>query len=407
MTTPLRSLRSFYNTHLNLHPDDRWVVDSILATLVATFHPSLQTESIWLRIVGPPSCGKTECIRPLSKHERCIFVSSMTDNSLISGFRDDDDVDPSLILKLNHKVLIIKDLTDLLCHHKQTTQKLFGDLRDAYDGECSKASGHSGLTSYESRFGIILCVTDVVDTFPEFTQQLGERFVTLRMSRLPKTPEQSLQFLGLVASASTSKLIWEAALREKMESTLKALQPLYATMPLPTIPPAHMRQVQALSYLLAQLRTTPINGITVDAEVGCRVQNQLLNIGLARAISDLRTTWDDSDTLFARRIIFDSMSRDRRKFVATLATTRHPSLPITVQQLCSATHRPAKDVEELVNQFIHINVLRRVTKTSFILTEKTRSLLDETKLFHSDYEHSPLYYVSRKEEAEPAQGIAK
>jgi hypothetical protein len=387
--TPLATLKDAYQRALTLPPDDLWVIDAVFSSLIATFHPALQTESVWLRVIGPPSCGKTECIRPLRSSQRCIFVSSMTDNSLISGYRDPDtNADPSLILQLNHKVLVIKDLTDLLCHHKQTTQKLFGDLRDAYDGDCSKASGQTGLTTYESRFGIVVCVTDVVDTFPEFTQQLGERFLTIRMSRTSRNPEQSILFLQKVEAAAASKFQWEADLRTTMLSSIDCLTPLYLTNPVPTIPDPHKRQLLSLSYLIAQLRTTPVNGTSVDAEVGSRLLQQFRNIGLAHAFADLRTVWDESDTVLIRRLAFDTLTRDRRKFILALLGQDTFSKPITIQQLCFITNRPASELSNLLLQFTHIGVVRKLNKAQYILSDKIRALLDETKLFQHG-EHFP------------------
>jgi hypothetical protein len=390
--SPLSRLIGAYQDALALNPDDLWVVDTLLSVLLGTLHPQLRSESLWLRIVGPPSCGKTECVRPLRPYPACLFVSSMTDNSLISGHRDDTNVDPSLILQLNNKVLVIKDLTDLLCHSKTTTQKVFGDLRDAYDGECSKASGINGLTTYESRFGIIACVTDVVDTFPEFTQQLGERFLTIRMSRTVRTPDQAIQFLEKVQKASSTKLAWEARLRTEMVSVLDTLVHQIPAIPLATLSDHHSLQVRKIAYLIAQLRTTPINGTSVDAEVGARISNQFLHAGLAHAFADNRTEWDESDTILVRRLALDTLIRDRRKLVLAMYGSTPHSCPMSISQICQLTGRPAKEIDEIVAQYTHIGVTRKLNKIQFILSEKIRAYINDTKLFLPG-EHYPSMSV--------------
>ena len=81
------------------------------------------------------------------------------------------------------KVLFIKDFTAILNLHRDALQQILGDFRDAYDGEMAKAFGsQAGTRSFRSRFGIVAAVTPAIDKFATTNQQLGERFLTIRLS---------------------------------------------------------------------------------------------------------------------------------------------------------------------------------------------------------------------------------
>ena len=137
---------------------------------------------LWCQVVGPPGSGKTEHLMLLSDWTKAKFVSRLTKNSLISGFRPDGDLDndPSFINELNDRLLVIKDFTCILQGPKEERDAIVGQLRDIFDGKCSKVFGNIGFKEYTSRFNILLAVTNVIDGFYSVNSQLGERFITRR-----------------------------------------------------------------------------------------------------------------------------------------------------------------------------------------------------------------------------------
>jgi hypothetical protein len=144
-----------------------------------------QSKPLWCMVVGPPSSGKTLHIELMKNWNDAVFVSSITKNSLISGYRedsskDDDAPDPSLLPELDGKVMVLKDLTCLLEGPKDDLHAVMGQLRDVYDGEISKAFGNIGLQSHKSRFNMLIAVTPAIDSYHSVGQQLGERFIYRR-----------------------------------------------------------------------------------------------------------------------------------------------------------------------------------------------------------------------------------
>ncbi len=71
----------------------------------------LDGDPIWLFLVAPPGSLKTELIMSMADAPLIVTTTSLTPHVLISGFPSAGGGDPSLIPKLNGKVLTIKDFT--------------------------------------------------------------------------------------------------------------------------------------------------------------------------------------------------------------------------------------------------------------------------------------------------------
>ena len=137
---------------------------------------------LWCQVVGAPGSGKTVHLSLMDEWDGARFVSRLSKNSLISGFRPKGDLndDPSFITELDGKLLVIKDFTCILQGPREERDAVVGQLRDIFDGRCSKVFGNIGFKEYLSKFNILLAVTSVIDGFYSVNTQLGERFITRR-----------------------------------------------------------------------------------------------------------------------------------------------------------------------------------------------------------------------------------
>jgi hypothetical protein len=118
----------------------------------------------------------------LEKCDASFFLSSLTTNTLMSGYRDPKSgKDPSLLPKLDGRVLAVKDISPIL-QDRSTRDTIFSQLRDAYDGSAAKATGMTGVTEYESAFNGIFLATPIIDAYHSMHQQLGERFLSVRFN---------------------------------------------------------------------------------------------------------------------------------------------------------------------------------------------------------------------------------
>lgn len=159
---------------------DAQLVDFVMLPIVSLGW--LKENPLWCQIVGSSGSGKTAHISLLQDWEKAIFVSRLSKNSLISGYRNenDKDFDPSLCLMLDGKVLVVKDFTCILQSPKEERDSVIGQLRDVYDGQCARALGNIGFKEYKTKFSMLLATTNIIDGYHSVNTQLGERFIYRR-----------------------------------------------------------------------------------------------------------------------------------------------------------------------------------------------------------------------------------
>jgi hypothetical protein len=149
-------------------------IDAVFGTLLANRLPG---DPVWLFLVGASGSGKTDIIMSVDGSPGITAISSLTPKTLISGSVATGGGDASLIPKLNGRVLCIKDFTTILEMNSAIRDDIFGQLRDAYDGECAKPFGTGGFKVYKSKFGIIAGTTRAIEIYTEGQTALGERFL--------------------------------------------------------------------------------------------------------------------------------------------------------------------------------------------------------------------------------------
>ena len=119
-----------------LHLDSTDPIRVMLAIVVSQY---IDGPPVWMFLVGPPGSAKTATLTALNRYDKIYATSSLTTHALISGGNFHDGIDPSLIPRLDGKVMIIKDFTSILAMRDTEKDEIFGILRDAYDGKCGRS----------------------------------------------------------------------------------------------------------------------------------------------------------------------------------------------------------------------------------------------------------------------------
>lgn len=153
------------------------VLDVVFGSVFAN---RINVDPLWMFIVGAPGSGKTELLMSLSDADKVVTTTTITPPALISG-QHTTGADPSLIPKLDGKVLVIKDFTTILNMNESAREEIFGIFRDAYDGKITKHFGNGVRRSYESRFGVVAGVTPVIEALSKTNSLLGERFIKYKL----------------------------------------------------------------------------------------------------------------------------------------------------------------------------------------------------------------------------------
>jgi len=359
----LENLRSLFQKHLNLPASDRMVVDYLVATVVANSLPQT-TDPLWGWLIGPPSSGKNELLRAFRPHPSTVFISSLTENALISGHKDKDlpDEDPSLLPHIIGKTLVCPDFTAIVECGEATVNKILGDMRVLYGDEPQmKASGTAGQRRYQGKFGVIFGVTPTIDTILTRHQQLGARLVGFRIEKdaAHRPVERRLQMLRHVHQAMQTKHQWRKTLARAVSECLDAGIWFGQKQGFIPLPPQYETQLLMLGDCVARLRSAPIHGMVTAPETGSRITQQLIYLGQGRILADERTEWRWDDWLFLVRVAKDTLPRHVLDILRILLPREgNQDLPaVPVQEVCMRTCLPATLVTAIARQYRYLGLM--------------------------------------------------
>lgn len=158
----------FYTT-----PDMEKGLALVLASIYSVRSPM---EQIWVRLIGPPSSGKTTIAKCVSGSERVKLMSTFT--GLYSGWKDDSDDDAGLIPEISGRTLVVKDADALL--RQANVEKIFSELRDFYDKDASVQYKNRVKHDYRNiHCTMVLCGTNSLRRADNAF--LGERFLDFEL----------------------------------------------------------------------------------------------------------------------------------------------------------------------------------------------------------------------------------
>jgi len=267
-------------------------------------------DPLWLFLVAPPGGMKSELLMSLSKGEGVHALSSLTPHTLISGATWKEGQDPSLLPKLNNKILIVKDFTTLLTLHHSVRDEIFGTLRDVYDGNTEKIFGNGVRRKYESSFGILAGVTPAIEAFNTIHAGLGERFLKFRLCGNWDQDSEEAKIMRALNNIGR-----EGQMRNELT---KIGCRWLANMKLPEIFPelTHDRKLMLvhLAKWAARLRGVVerdrFSGTVMykpSSEVGTRLAKQLAKLGQGIAMFLEKKAVDDEVYELVRRVALDTV----------------------------------------------------------------------------------------------------
>jgi hypothetical protein len=330
---------------------DLEAVDVLMATAIAIYLPG---DPLWLYYVGPPGGTKTESLRAL-KGSRVVSLSSLTPQTLISGYKGDPEkVD--LLPKLDGKLLVIKDFTSILSKKPEDAAAIFADLREAYDGYLEKSFGSGvGTKTYSARFGLIAAVTPAIDRFRTVHSLLGERFLRID---LRTDAEATIQRASELEGQETQM---RAELQEVVGRCLA--QAGEWVDPQVLVEQRFLDQLRALAHVAATLRTEVDRDrqrlVMYDPvpEVGTRLVEQLQKLAKALATWRERVVVTAEDYVTIRRVALDCVRSQRRKVVGALQAAGGRDLPTA--DVGSVVAMPSDTAREVCEDLWQLKVLDR------------------------------------------------
>ena len=378
--TALQRLKSLLA--LRLHGLDKDVLDVVVGTILAS---SLQGDPVWLFLIGPPGDGKSEILRSFSGHELIYALSSLSPNALISGYEGDTGEDPSLLPRLNEKVLVIKDFTTILDLPNDARTQILGALRDAYDGEAAKAFGSVGTRRYGSRFGLIAGVTPAIDDFWSISAQLGERFLKLRL----KGGDRMDKVRRAMENVDT-----EDPIREEIRKASHAV--LDQSTPKPSVDEIASSRIAALAEFVALARS-PVNrdgsgvvkGMPVP-EIGTRVAKALKKLAMGIGMAHGAERVGENEMRIITRVGVDSVPLLRVNLLRTLWAMGNN--PLSGTAIASALSLPTGTATRHLEDLHILEVVDRSGNPNsgyrWRLADGFRQIIEQAGVFLDDEEEN-------------------
>lgn len=289
---------------------------SMLASIVST---NSVGDQLWLKIIGPASCGKSTLCEAVSVNHKHILAKS-TIRGFHSGYKTDSasTEDNGLIPQLKGKTLVTKDGDTLL--QSPNLGQILSEARDLYDSVSRTHYRNKMSRDYVGiRMTWLLCGTSSLRSID--TSELGERFLDcVIMEGIDEDLEDEILFRkvnqvdGQIGVESNGDITshYSPALLDSMELTGGYIDWLKdnAANVLPTITASEWakRQCVNVGKFVAYMRARPskLQSENPERELAVRLVSQHMRYAKCLAYVLNRKEVDDVVVARTRQIGFDT-----------------------------------------------------------------------------------------------------
>lgn len=366
--------------------DNDIAIDVLLGTCFAN---KLKGEPVWMYFVGNPGSRKTAMLMSLNKSPLIETVSSLTPAALISGMRATGSEDPSLIPKLNNRILVIKDVTTILSGNSYHRDEIFGILRDSFDGYIEKVWGNGLKKSFHSTFGIIGAVTPVIDGYQSAQSILGERFLKVRLE-----PNIKIENEFDIIDRTLDNIGSESTMNEEMQDLVFRM--LEKPIPEKRLEFEDKKQKHRLIYMgmfVAKLRgSTNLNTYTREQlslpiqEIATRVTKQLVKLGMGIANFRNHPSVDDYELEILRRVALDTCP-DRTEMIVRYIYSKEGK-PVLTADLISFTNLSGGTMSKVLEVLTALKVVTRVrgaerVSSAYTLSKSINELIVKSRIYEN------------------------
>jgi len=307
-------------------------------------------DPLWGIIIDASGAGKTELLRAFRNRPDAYFLSNLTENTLVSGYRDpkSPEKDPSILPELNEKVLVIKDLAPLLGMRAEARGAVIAGLRDAYDGFTDQGRGNLGRISYQARFTLLAASTLAIERTDTVEQELGERFIKFR-ARSADSKDKVRKAISNLGADSPMRRDIEGAVSVYLNQLPKASNA--------RVPDQLQEPLVELAIFTAKARSHVArdrNGVIQylpRPEVGTRLGKELGKLLLSLAVVRGKSEPDQSDFETVVRVAEDCIPPNRMAVLRALRLCGEPVGTSDVERTTGLPHstlfRTLEDLEVL------------------------------------------------------------
>lgn len=291
---------------------------ALLLVFCSIYSINIEGEQLWLRIIGPPGCGKTTIAKAISASENVVLKSTFT--GLFSGWADEHDEDASMVPLIAGKTLIVKDADALL--QQPNVQQIFSELRDFYDKDSSTQYRNRKSNDYRNiRSTMILCGTNVLRRADQAF--LGERFLDFEL-RISKKDEEAIEDKmmerSMAVASNPSNVPPETPVQAAAKGFIEHLMSRSATYALPQELQKTIRRRAKLAALMRTKVDRDMYGkgdITFApvAELPTRLIGQLVKLAVCAPVVLNNDKWVSTTKRLINKVVKDIIDPTSSRYV--------------------------------------------------------------------------------------------
>ncbi len=358
-----------------LYFDDYTVIEACLAAIIAN---RLRGDPFWLFVVSPSGGSKTELFRAL-KGKDTYELSDLTDHTLISGMiTKGKDKEPSLLSRLDGKVLVMKDFTTVLSMRFDERRKILATMREMHDGYIDKGFGTGKRFRWRGKVGFLAGVTPVIDKHYGVMNLLGPRFIQYRIEHHNRNEETRR------AMKNTGK---ESEMRRELNMVVQNFLSERKNPEAVEVPDDIAEKIIHLANYTAVVRSgisrdgrSQNVDVVPETEIPTRLAKCYLMFlkSLARVRNKEEVTEQDYDVL--KKIASDSVPLKRNIVIRALVSERKA---LSTQEVADLIKLPTTTTKLVLEDLFMLGFLQREGRGEFrwTLSKEAKSTIEKTAIF--------------------------
>jgi 5S rRNA maturation endonuclease (ribonuclease M5)/energy-coupling factor transporter ATP-binding protein EcfA2 len=332
--------------------DMRAALASVMASIYSINIPG---EQVWLKIIGPPGCGKSSIAKAVSGSEHVVMQSTFT--GLFSGYIDGTDDDHGMIPIITNKTLIVKDADPLL--QQGNAPQIMSELRDFYDKSSSvRYRTGKSYEYHDVKSTVIICGTQVLRRADQ--SFLGERFLALEMDVSAADQEAISQKILLRGIEMAMGVIKDPEIQ--IQSAMKGwLNHLRERKLDTTIPKEFQQNVVRLCSLTALMRTQVDRdnkgkvASPAVPEMPGRLIGQVLALSFSLGAVFGKNVADHKEFSIVQKVLRDTINPRSHRFKICDVLAENPNMDAF--DLEDSTHIPRTTLNEELADLTELGLL--------------------------------------------------